>query len=730
MKKQSWPVSTSCAVWVWASWAGVVWAQAPVAAPAASAPASAPRAVAEPEIQDVEISGQRQSDTEQRRRSTASKIVIGREDIERFGSTSLGDILKRLPGVTVQGGSQVRMRGLGGGYTQILIDGERVQAGLSLDSLDPEQVERIEILRAPTAETGARAIAGTINIITRENRRRRMNDLKLTLGHEGDAWQPRAAWSREDQWGGMDYNLSLIWAAPDSASDSLVHTVNTDPASSLGTDRQERIHTDASSRVLHARARLQWRGQEGEQFTLTPIVGWIPSESSASSDMLPGATGVLPYDRSTASTETQVNFARLNTTWRRPVGPGRLEWQGSVGRSSVHSRTLRQEWLGRSVTDYDDESQTQGRSARLQWKYSVLLGEDHNLVSGLEWERERRTEERASLENGVPASTDFGANYQAQVNRVAGYVQDEWSLSRQWAAHAGLRGEVLQTRGESVDGVTRNRSEVWSPMLHLLWKPEPRSRDQVRLSLTRSYRSPDLSQLTGASWSSKGTNSPTNPDRRGNPDLRPELATGLDLALEHYLPQGGMLSVSLFKRRLSDYIRTLVTATPQADGTLRYVSQPLNQGRATTRGIEMEAKFNLRSVWANATDTDLRFNLSLYRSRVDGVAGPDNRLDQQADGTLNIGVDHKIGSVMLGGNYGYTPGYTTRLSDSQWAVRNDRRSLDVYAQWQVRPDMRWRLSASNLLARDSESSSIVGTETATTLASTAPQWRLQLEFKL
>lgn len=725
-------MKTRCAlgwVLVLGAWAEGVVAQSSAVPPAAAA--SAPRAEppVETDIQSVEISGQRESDTEQRRRSTASKIVVGREEIERFGSTSLGDILKRLPGVTVQGGSQVRMRGLSGGYTQILIDGERVQAGLSLDSLDPEQVERIEILRAPTAETGARAIAGTINIITRENRRRRLNDLKLTLGHEADAWQPRAAWSREDQWGGMDYNVSLIWAAPDNTADSLIHTVNTDPDPSLGTDRQERIHTDSSSRVLHARARLHWRGPESEQFTLTPIVGWIPSDSASSSHMLPGATGV-PYDRSTATTDTHVQFARLNATWRRPLGPGRLEWQGSVGRSSVHSRTLRQEWLGSSVTDYDDESQTQGRSARLQWKYSVLLGEDHNWVSGLEWERERRTEERTSLENGVPASTDFGANYQAQVNRVAGYVQDEWSLTRQWAAHAGLRGEWLQTRGDSADGVTRNRSEVWSPMLHLLWKPEPRSRDQVRLSLTRSYRSPDLNQLTGASWSSKGTNSPTNPDRRGNPELRPELATGLDLAVEHYLPQGGMLSVSLFERRLSDYIRTLVTATPQADGTLRYVSQPLNQGRATTRGIEMEAKFNLRSVWADATDTDVRFNLSLYRSRVDGVAGPDNRLDQQADGTLNIGVDHKLGSVMVGGNYGYTPGYTTRLSDSQWAVRNGRRALDLYTQWQMRPDMRWRLSVSNLLARDSESSSIVGTETATTETSSSPQWRLQWEFKL
>jgi outer membrane receptor for ferrienterochelin and colicins len=122
------------------------------------------------------------SDTEQRRQSTAAKIVIGREEIDRFGDSTVGEVLKRLPGVTVQGppgrGGPPRMRGLGGGYTQILIDGQRVPPGFSLESLTPDQIERIEILRAPTAETGARAIGGTINIITREGFKRRINDLR------------------------------------------------------------------------------------------------------------------------------------------------------------------------------------------------------------------------------------------------------------------------------------------------------------------------------------------------------------------------------------------------------------------------------------------------------------------------------------------------------------------------------------------------------------------------
>ena len=131
---------------------------------------------------------------QERRQSTAAKIIIGREEIDRFGDSTLGDVLKRLPGVTIQGrpgrGGAIRLRGLGSGYTQILLDGERVPPGFSLDSLTPEQIERIEILRAPTAETGARAIAGTINIITREGYTRRVNDVRLTAAYENGKVQP------------------------------------------------------------------------------------------------------------------------------------------------------------------------------------------------------------------------------------------------------------------------------------------------------------------------------------------------------------------------------------------------------------------------------------------------------------------------------------------------------------------------------------------------------------
>lgn len=75
--------------------------------------------------------------------------------------------MKRLPGVTVQNNS-IRLRGLGSGYTQILIDGERPAPGFSIDNLSPDLVERIEIIRAATAEFSTQAVAGTVNIVMKK----------------------------------------------------------------------------------------------------------------------------------------------------------------------------------------------------------------------------------------------------------------------------------------------------------------------------------------------------------------------------------------------------------------------------------------------------------------------------------------------------------------------------------------------------------------------------------
>ena len=49
--------------------------------------------------------------------------MIGQQEILKYGDTNVFDVLKRAPGVTVVGES-IRMRGLGNGGTQVLVNGE------------------------------------------------------------------------------------------------------------------------------------------------------------------------------------------------------------------------------------------------------------------------------------------------------------------------------------------------------------------------------------------------------------------------------------------------------------------------------------------------------------------------------------------------------------------------------------------------------------------------------
>jgi outer membrane receptor for ferrienterochelin and colicins len=94
-------------------------------------------------------------------------------------SLSLADGLNYMPGVRVEtncqncGFTQVRLNGLGGEYTQILVNSKPVFSALNgvygLEQIPVSIIDRVEVVRSGgSALFGSNAIAGTINIITKE----------------------------------------------------------------------------------------------------------------------------------------------------------------------------------------------------------------------------------------------------------------------------------------------------------------------------------------------------------------------------------------------------------------------------------------------------------------------------------------------------------------------------------------------------------------------------------
>ena len=722
---------------------------------AQTAPATPAAAPSASEGQRVEITGGRStSDVDQRRQATAAKIVIGREELDKYGDSSVGEVLRRMPGVTTPGppgrGGAPRMRGMAGGYTQLLIDGQRVPPGFSLDTLNPEQIERIEILRAPTAETGARAIAGTINIITREGYKRRVNDLRLGFGAEGGRISPGFSWTRNDSRDALVYNWTLSAFQNRRETDS--STTTTDTQLSDGQRlRAAEEHALATERrnALNATGRLQWRlGGDGESLVLQPTLftAYTPGQRSAE---VPGQTGspaLLAYDAADTESHNRFTSARLNAQWRGRLGEAlRFDLSGNVNGFDARSDSVRQETdsAGTWLRTLDDRSHTRQKGVALTGKLSTLLASGASLVGGAELEHFQRDQTRTTVQWTPNGTTNLGAdgdgNLEASSTRLALYAQDEWTISPQWSANAGLRWEGLLTGGDRPDGGhASNRSSVWTPLLHAVWKPDEKSRDQVRFSLTRSYRSPDLGNLVGRRsysprYAKEVANTLTSPDGLPNPALKPELASGLEVAVERYLAQGGLLSANLFYRQISNLIRNVVSLEPPSGTAVqRYVSRPENIGDARSVGVELEARFRLDQLVDDAPRTDLRGNVSVYRSQVDGVPGPDNRLAEQPRLSANLGADHRFRGTPLtvGGNVNHVPGYRTQLADNRFAIAAGKTVVDAYALWALDANTALRLLASNLAPRDYTATTGADTATVRETSDTTTRSRLNLQLRL
>lgn len=110
----------------------------------------------------------------------APVTIINREEIERSQAMTVVEILNQsAPGVQISssGGpganSGIYLRGTKTAQTLILMDGQRINTASSgsapLEYIDPDIIERIEVVRGPRSTLyGADAVGGVINIITRQ----------------------------------------------------------------------------------------------------------------------------------------------------------------------------------------------------------------------------------------------------------------------------------------------------------------------------------------------------------------------------------------------------------------------------------------------------------------------------------------------------------------------------------------------------------------------------------
>lgn len=715
------------------------------------------------------------TDTEERRFSNLTRAVYGQEELQRFGDEPVTEVLKRLPGVSLppgRGGSP-RLRGLGGGYTQVLINGEPAPRGFSLDSIPADQVSQVEVLRSPSAEFSAQSIAGTINIVLAEGARADPIALDTSVSLENGeitaGVSARAPVRHERIEGSLRVGLRNRNDLDETQRST---TAQASDGSVARRDTQnETLAREVSSAILGGQ--LRWLGlPNGIRLSLQPFLLDSHAASLATSQTEVGGQG-SPFALQTTRTESRFSLARLQSTLTVPMAQGssfvlasslrisenqsesRQVTEGAVAGATMQptAQPTAQPTTAPSTRQRNTNTRSTNVGLNLKPKWTLQRSETSRWVYGAEVDygsnRDRRqvSETTATSQASMPidaASTPFNGD----TLLAAGFVQWETDLHPRLGIAPGLRFERLDQSVKAGSLVANNVSQVLSPIFNTVFRLDPESKDQVRLGLSRTYKAPSLSELnptlslSGETASGMG-NSALQPDSVGNPALRPELAWGVDLAYEHYLPTDGLLSASVFLRDIEDVIQT-VTRLQSVDysPSPRFVRRPENFGRARAYGLELEAKLKAKDLsWVPGLaqalpGLELRASTTRQVSEIQRIPGPDNRLADQPSATYGLGVDTPLPGTRwkLGLNYALTPAQDFRRPNNESQRQGIRRTAEFTAFYRESATLGYRLTLAQWLPNDIESlrtrdDGLAGNSVESSRTKSNLLARLQLEMK-
>jgi outer membrane receptor for ferrienterochelin and colicin len=148
-------------------------------------------------LEDVIITVTRRQNSEKavldvQKNATVVLDGISSEAIKKQGASDVASAVKAVPGVSVQGGKYVYVRGLGDRYTKTLLNGMEVPGldpdknTLQLDIFPTNTLENLQVVKSATAEYSADFTGGIIDIITKDIPSSKQVSISAGLGYNPD----------------------------------------------------------------------------------------------------------------------------------------------------------------------------------------------------------------------------------------------------------------------------------------------------------------------------------------------------------------------------------------------------------------------------------------------------------------------------------------------------------------------------------------------------------------
>ncbi|MBR5850267.1 MAG: TonB-dependent receptor [Alistipes sp.] len=529
------------------------------------------------------------------KREAPSLVNVLDDDLfTRVASSSLSGGLSYQPGVRIEstcqncGFPQVRINGLDGRYSQILIDSHPLFSALTgvygLEQIPANMIERVEVLRGgSSALYGSSAIGGTINVITKEPTRSmaELSHMITSLGCS-NAFDNTST-----------LNASLLSESGKSAiaifgqsRTSSGYDANGDGFTELLTQNSEALgmrayfRTSSYSRITAQYHRIKDFRRGGDHLNLPPHEAMTCEQADHTID-----GGSLSFDWSAPDRSNRIStyFSFQNTARQSYYGAG-------------------QDPNAYGATD----DLTAGGGLQYVHTFKRLLFLPAELTLGLEY----------SHNNLHDTSIGYAIDTRQRADIYGSYFQNEWKNKR-WSILIGGRLD----KHNLVD------NPIFSPRINLRYNPNEEL--SLRLSYAGGYRAPQAydEDLHIAIVGGERTRI------RLADNLCEERSTSWSASAEWYHTFGNVATSFVaegFYTSLDD-VFALRTIGSDSDGAT--IQERYNGSGATVAGINLEAHATLTRWWelqGGFTWQRSRYNAPEYWSEEEDTA-PSKRMFRAPD---------------------------------------------------------------------------------------------------
>lgn len=558
-------------------------------------------------------------------RAPATATVITARDIQAMGATDLDQVLETVPGlhVSVSHIAYNPIYSFRGSFTNynaqvlMLVNGlpiTGVFAGnrsFAWGGMPVENIARVEVIRGPgSALYGADAYAGVINIITKTAADIAGTEYGVRLGsfHTRDAWV---------QYGGTAGPFQAAFYLRGGHTDGSGRIIEQDLQASLdplfgthaslapGPVSLERSAIDMRSDLSYG----NWRWRTGFQKRKLGFgAGLAESLDPASRSPETRLYTDLSYERANVMPHLDVSAVAGYQDLRLKVGnpPYMLFPAGAFGGqfpdgvvgNPGHSERTSSLSVSLFYTGFAQHRVRIGAGYRLADLYATPEFKNFNLVAipgvGVVF---------VPLGRVVESTHDPALAYMTPHQRRLKYlfVQDEWTLARDWTLTAGVRYDDYSDFG----GTTNPRlALVWDAAYNVI----------VKAMHGRAFRAPSFTEQY----------TENNPVTLGNPAIRPETIETSELAVAWQPSATVHTNLTAYRYRMRDIIAATANPDASTGKTFR------NTGDQTGRGLELEANWNATRLLRLTGSVSLQHSTDEASGKDAGLA-PQRRLFGRAD---------------------------------------------------------------------------------------------------